>query len=265
MKLKGKRALVTGASSGIGAAFARQLAARGADLVLTARRADRLDALAHELRDQFGVEVTTVPADLSEPEAPARLWEATEGADRRIDILINNAGFGTYQQFVDRPWQHWLDQLQVNVVGLTELTYRFVCSMRERGVGHVLNVSSIGAYLPVPNFATYASGKAYVRNFTEALAQELAGTGVRACCLCPGGTATEFSDVAGQDLSWPAKATMMSAERCARIGLSALLGRRRNIISGLLNTLGMFLLRFVPRRVMVWVAALVMGRPRGAD
>ncbi len=258
MKLDGQRALVTGASSGIGDQLARQLAAKGANLVITARREARLEALADELREQYRVEVTVIPLDLSEPTAPAQLWDATEGQDRPVDILINNAGFGDQRPFVDIPWERSLEQLQVNVVSLTELAYRFIRSMKKRGAGHVLNVSSIGAYLPCPQFATYAAGKAYVRNFTEALAYELKGTGVRACCLCPGGTATEFSEVAGQSLSKVVELTLMSSERCARIGLAALFRGRRNIVSGLFNSLGMFLLRFAPRRLAAWIAAKVL-------
>ncbi len=258
MKLEGQRALVTGASSGIGVELARQLAAGGADLVLTARREDRLEALAGQIREQHHVEVTVIALDLGDPTAPAQLWDATEGQDRPVDILINNAGFGTQRPFVDIPWELSLQQLQVNLISLTELAYRFVCSMKERGAGHLLNVSSIGAYLPCPQFATYASGKAYVRNFTEALAYELKGTGVRACCLCPGGTSTEFSEVAGQSLPKVAQLAMMSAERCARIGLAALFRGRRTIVSGWSNSLGMWLLRFVPRRLAAWIAAKVL-------
>jgi hypothetical protein len=131
--------------------------------------------------------------------------------------------------------------------------------MRERGRGYVLNVSSIGAYQPVPTFATYAAGKAYVRNFTEALAYELADSGVRVCSLCPGGTATEFSEVSGQRISGWVESFMMPADRCARIGLRALFGGRRNVISGFSNKLSCWLLRFLPRRTMVWAAARVMA------
>jgi len=249
---------VTGASSGIGDQLARQLAACGASLVITARRSERLEALAADLRREHGVSVTVIPLDLAEPAAPQQLWDETEGAGQPIDILINNAGFGTLRPLADISWEGTRSQLQVNVVALTELTSRFVKAMRRRGAGYILNVASIGAYLPCPGFATYAAAKAYVRNFTEALAAELKGTGVRACCLCPGGTATEFLQVSGQRSGGLAGAMMMSAERCARIGLRALLRGRRNIVSGWLNSLGMWLLRFVPRRLMPWLAALIL-------
>ncbi|MCC6524870.1 MAG: SDR family oxidoreductase, partial [Polyangiaceae bacterium] len=255
-----RTALVTGASSGIGVALARQLAARGANLVLTARRKDRLDALAEELRTAHGVDVTTVALDLGRPTGPLSLYEATEGAGRPVDILVNNAGFGTQERFARIPWEKSAEQIQLNIVSLTELTRRFLAPMLERGRGHILNVASIGAYMPVPCFATYAAGKAYVRNFTEALASELAGTPVRACCLCPGGTRTEFLEVAGQKATWLVDLALMSPERCARIGLRALFGHRRNIVAGFLYSFMCWSLRFVPRRLAVWLAGLVMGK-----
>jgi hypothetical protein len=260
MDLRGRTALVTGASSGIGVSMARQLAAAGASLVITARRKDRLDALAKELREAHGTDVVTIALDLGKPDAPAALFEATEGAGKPIDVLVNNAGFGTQERFDRMPWAKAAEQIQLNVVSLTELTHRFLGAMLTRDRGHVLNVASIGAYMPVPWYATYAAGKAYVRNFTEAVASELAATNVRVCCLCPGGTRTEFLDVSGQKATWLVNASMMSSDRCARIGLAALFRGRRNIVSGFANSLMCWSLRFVPRRLIVWVAGLVMGK-----
>ena len=260
MDLRGKTALVTGASSGIGVSFARELARRGVNLIITARRAARLEALAEELRAAHGVEVTTVALDLGTTAAPLALYEATEGAGKAVDILINNAGFGTQARFDRMAWTKAAEQIQLNIVSLTELTHRFLAAMLGRGGGHVLNVASIGAYMPVPFYATYAAGKAYVRNFSEALAAELSGTPVRVCCLCPGGTKTEFLEVSGQAETWLVRAALMSADRCARIGLRALFGRRRNIISGYSNKFMCWSLRFLPRRLIVWIAGLVMGK-----
>lgn len=260
MNVKGKTALVTGASSGIGEHFARQLAEGGANLVLTARRTDRLEALASELRERHGVAVSVVGADLSERAAPERLFEATEGAGQPIEILINNAGFGTHDRFVDIPLEVTLPQIQLNITSLTEMTWRFARAMRARKTGYILNVASIGAYLPTPFYAAYAAGKAYVRNFTEAVAFELQGDGVRVCCLCPGATETEFMEVAGHALASWQKKFLMSAERCARIGLRALFGGRRNIVSGWLNAIMMFATRLVPRSAATWIAANLMGR-----
>lgn len=264
MDLKGKRALVTGASSGLGVAFARLLAARGADLVITARRAQNLEALSKELAERHGIEVTVVPLDLSEPTAPAELYAKTEGAGLPVDVLVNNAGGGAHQRFVDMDWERIARQVQLNVVSLTELTHRFARAMLGRGRGWILNVSSIGAYTPTPTYATYSAGKAFVRDVSEAIAYELAGTPVRVCSLCPGGTLTEFHQAAGHQLPGIFKATFQTAEACAEVGLASLFGGRRNVVSGLFNKLSMFLLRFLPRRTIVWVSALTMGKPRDA-
>ncbi|MCS6912860.1 MAG: SDR family oxidoreductase [Myxococcales bacterium] len=260
--LTGKTALVTGASSGIGEAMARELAARGANLVLAARRRDRLEALAREIDTEYQsrVAVHVVVIDLAAPGAARRLFDETEGVGQRIDILINNAGTGYNDLFLNIPWERTAQQMQLNMVALTELSYLFGQCMRRRNEGYILNVSSIGAYAPCPYFATYAAGKAYVRNFSEALSAELADTGVRVCCLCPGVTETEFHLNANQELPPAVKWVTMSARRCARIGLDALLSGRRNVISGYLNSLAMFLLRFVPTRLSTALYGFVMGR-----
>lgn len=258
MDLRGKRALITGASSGIGLCMAHQLAAQGVHVILVARREDRLKKLADELRDTHGVEATALPFDLGDATAPTQLFAQTEGQGTTVDILINNAGFARQCPFADLPWEESQQQLQVNLVALTELTYLFLQPMKERNAGHILNVSSIGAYLPTPGFALYAASKAYVRNFTEALAEELKHTHVNVCCLCPGGTKTEFMDVSGQDLGPVVSMTLMSPERCARIGLRALFRGRRNIVSGWSNSFAMFLLRFLPRRLSTWIAGKIM-------
>ncbi len=256
-------ALVTGASSGIGKAFATQLAARGMALVIAARREAELEALARELRAAHGVRVEVIALDLAAPTAAATLVERIDGLGVTIDVLINNAGFGEHQYFVEQDWERVRQQLQLNIVTLTELTHRFGKAMAARGRGHILNVASIGAYTPCPTYATYAAGKAYVRDFTEAIAFELAPRGVRVCSLCPGGTETSFHQVAGQTVpGWMRATAFMTADRCAGIGLRALFGRRRNVVSGVSNKLGMWLLRFVPRRMIVWIGARSMGKPR---
>jgi len=251
---------VTGASSGIGASFAHELARRGAGLVLTARRKDRLDALAKELTAAHGVPVAVIPADLGERDAARKLFDETVRAGHSVDILINNAGFGTQERFDRIPWEKSAEQIQLNIVSLTELTRLFVSPMLERGRGHILNVASTGAFMPVPFYATYAAGKAYVLSFSLAVASELSHTPVRVCCLCPGGTATEFLDVAGQRAGGLIRATLMSSDRCARIGLRALFAGRRSIVSGIANTLMCWSTRLVPERLVTWVAGLVMGK-----
>jgi short-subunit dehydrogenase len=260
VNLKGRTALVTGASSGLGEAFARRLAAAGADLVITARRAERLEALAAELRAKHGVAVEVLPMDLARAGAATELHARTEGAGRAVDVLINNAGFGVQQRFVDIPWERTAEQLQLNLLSVAELTWRFARAMLARGRGYVLNVASIGAYSPSPDYAAYSASKVFVRDLSEAVAFELAGTGVRVCAVCPGLTRTEFHVVAGHELSPLVRATMMSADRCAAIALSALFRGRRNVITGLVNKLAMFFTRFLPRRVLAWSAALAAGR-----
>lgn len=251
--LAGRRALVTGASSGIGAALARQLAARGADLVITARREERLRALAEELRAGHGVDVQVVVGDLAQPGAAETLYARTEGEGRAIDLLVNNAGLGTWRPFVEVAWERHATTIQVNLVALTHLTHLFVPRMIERRRGHVMNVASIGAFTPCPGFAVYAATKAYVRNMTEALDHELRGTGVRALCVCPGGTRTEFLEQADQVLRPGGDRLLMSAERCAAIAVEKMLAGRRTVVTGLMNALGMWLLRFIPR---AWMPAL---------
>ncbi len=260
--LKGQTALVTGASSGLGVAFARLLAERGADLVITARRKENLEKVAKELGEKYSVKVDVVVLDLSEAGSPEKLWDATEGAGKAIDVLINNAGGGIHQNFIDTEWDRLARQIQLNMTSLTELTHRFAKVMVERKRGHILNISSIGAYTPSPSYATYSAGKAYVRDFTEAVAYELRDTPVRVCSLCPGGTITEFHKAAGHEMSRAFRATFMSAEDCADIGLGALFRGRRNIVSGIFNTLSVFFMRFVPRRILVWATARTMGAPK---
>ncbi len=259
MELRERWALVTGASSGIGTELARQLAGRGMNLVITARREARLQALAEELSTKHGVKVDVIAADLSVRDSAQALFDQTEGAGRQIDVLINNAGFGTLSPFLDKAWEVFDQQMQLNLRTLAQMTHLFATAMKARNCGYLLNVASIGAYLPCPQYATYGAGKAFVRNFTEALAYELRDSGVKVCCLCPGGTRTEFMEVAGHEVAaWQMK-FLMPAETCAAIGLRALFAGRRNIISGYLNSMMMFTLRFLPRRVCVWIADRVMA------
>jgi short-subunit dehydrogenase len=262
-RLAGQRALVTGASSGIGLELARHLAAEGANLVLVARRVDRLEALAAELRAKHGVGVECIGCDLQRPDAARELFEKTEKAGKPVDVLVNNAGFGAYDEFLNVSWETTAGMMQVNMVALTQLQHLFVPAMVSRRAGHVMNVASIGAFMPCPTFAVYAATKAYVRNLTEALDYELKGTGVRAIAVCPGGTSTEFLETAKQELKSGGQAFMMTAERCARIGVNKMLSGRRLVITGLLNTLTMWALRLVPRALLPWLSAVTMSSAVG--
>lgn len=256
-ELSGFRALVTGGSSGIGAAIAKQLASRGADLVLTARRKDALLDVATACA---GVRVDVVTGDLGKDFGPDAVWTAaTVGGP--IDILINNAGFGAFRGFAITEWSRDAEMIQLNMTSLVELTKRFLAQARPRG--YIVNIASIGAYQSVPNMALYAASKAFVRNFTEGLHGELRGTNMSATCVCPGGTKTAFHEVAGAgDYSWIANASMMSAERVAEASVKAMLAKKRNVIPGLINKLSCFGVRLVPRAFASWMAQRVLGKPK---
>lgn len=261
MNLKGQTALVTGASSGLGSCFAEQLAARGVNLVVTARRTELLDKLAADLSGRHGVQVTCLPLDLSEPGSAKTLFEQTEGAGKPVDILINNAGFASFGPFSGMSWETVHEQIKVDILALTELTHRFIQAMQSRNRGYILNVASAVAYVPVPSYAVYAAAKAYVRNLSEALAHELRKTKVRVCCLCPGATRTDFWDSAGhKNLSPLIRAVMSSPERVVKVGLRALFSWRRNVIAGFLNKLIFWMTRFSPRRFLVRIAGALLGK-----
>lgn len=255
----GKTALVTGASSGIGEQVARQLAAAGAHLVLVARRADRLQALATELSAEHGVRADVIAMDLAAPDAAAALHVQTEGSGQRIDILVNNAGFGQEGDFLDIPLEKHLAINHLNMTVLTELSWHFGHSMRQRGAGWIMNVASYGAFTPVPKLAIYAAGKAYVLSLGEAMAEELAPRGVVVSTLCPGGTWTEFTGVAGQTIDGIKKLGMMSAEDVARAGLTGLARGRRVVIPGLTYKLSATLLRSLPSALKVKITDKVMN------
>jgi uncharacterized protein len=271
-ELTGKRALVTGASSGIGAAIAQELAAHGVDLVLTARRRDALEAVAAACTAR-GVRADIVIADLGLPGAATTLWTAARQA-APIDILINNAGFGYFRAFSGADWQRDAELLQLNITSLVELSRRFIddrsrdrsgarTGSAARDRAYLVNIASIGAYQSVPNMALYASSKAFVRNFTEALHDELRGSPISATCVCPGGTRTAFHEAAAAgDYSWIANASMMSAEAVARITLRAMRRGKRNILPGLPNKLAAWSVRLVTRRIASWLAGRILGRPR---
>jgi hypothetical protein len=259
--LAGMRALVTGASSGIGAAIARELAARRVDLVLTARRQDALAEVAAACHD---VKVDVVTADLGKPGAAAKLWDAA-AASRPIDIVVNNAGFGYLSPFAQARWERDAEMIQLNMTSLVELARRFVDANRARR-GYLLNIASIGAYQAVPNMALYGATKAFVRDFTEALHDELAGSELSATCVCPGGTRTAFHEVAGAgNYGWLAKRSMKNADEVAAYAVRAMIRRKRIAIPGLMNKLSCWGVRLVPRRFASWLARRLMGRPRAGS
>lgn len=255
----GKWALVTGASSGIGKAFAEELAAAGAYLILTARRRDRLEELSRLLVAKHRIRVEILPVDLDDPGVPQKLFDfcrSKNGMD--VEILIANAGFGAYGEFYRSDLARHLEMIQVNCSSVVALTRLFLPGMIDRRRGYVLTVASTAAFQAVPYLSTYAATKAFDLLFSEGLAEEVRPYGVRVCCLCPGSTATEFHDVAGQPAR--TKHRQESAAKVARTGLRALLAGKSYVISGLGNYLGAHSQRLVPRRLVTRVAAR-MFRP----
>ena len=251
--LRDRWALVTGASSGIGADVARELAVRGAHLVLVARREERLRALADELEKAHGVRTRVVAMDLAAPEAPRLLHEQMTREGIAVDVLVNNAGFGVFGPFLDVPWERDRQMLELDVLALVHLTKRFASDMRARGFGRVLQVASIGAFQPSPTYATYSAAKAFVQSFGEALACELRGTGVSVTVVSPGVTETEFFAVAGQQRSLFQRLTVMSSAKVARSAVRALERGRPLVVPGFANAMTAWSMRLLPRR---WQASL---------
>jgi len=259
-RLNGRTALVTGASGGLGADFARQLAARGANLVLVARRQEELGRVAAGIEKEYAVRAQAVVCDLAVADAPQKLFDLLKQQTVTVDILVNNAGFGIYGDFADVPWERELAMLQIDVLALTHLTKLFVRDMRTRRRGYILQVASIGAYQPSPTYASYSAAKAYVLSMGEALNYELRGSGVSVTVISPGVTRTEFLKVAGQAPSRYQRLMMMDSSAVARIGIDALLQRRPSVIPGFLNNLLALGTRFMPRRWQAAAASLLMTK-----
>ena len=249
----GKWALVTGASAGIGQALAEQLAAGGANLVLTARRKDRLEQLARRLSMKHAIRGEVFAADLSNATAPDEIFTFTRERGIDVDVLVNNAGFGVYGPFSGAGLPRQLEMVRVNVAAVVHLTYLFLPLMIERHRGFILIVASTAAFQGVPYISTYAATKAFDLHFAEGLAEEVRGSGVKVTALCPGSTATEFQAVAGQ----PAHTYGLkeSAEKVAGVGLKALARGKTCAISGVHNWIGVEGQRLAPRWVVPRIAA----------
>jgi len=240
----GRTALVTGASSGIGADIARELAKRGANVILVARRVEKLEALAAEL-SAVGVQATVAPCDVTD--AAAR--EALAAAHTEVDILVNNAGLGVFGLFADSEWKNVEQMLAVNITALTHLTHLFAKPMAARGHGTIMLVASTIAFQPVPLFAVYAATKAYVLSLGEALNLEYAKSGVKFTTLCPGITQSEFFEVAAQKKSMMVEKLMMSSATVAKVGVDAMAAGKGTVVAGLANTIVAFSTRLSPRSV----------------
>ena len=248
--------LITGASSGIGEVFARRLAARGRNVLLVARSEEKLVTLCNELGRSNSIRAQHVALDLSLPESPARLFEETKKRGLSIDLLVNNAGFGSFGDFAKADLARELNMIDLNVKALVELTYRFLQPMRERKQGAIINVASTAAFQGVPFMATYAATKAFVLSFSEALWEENRPHGIKVMALCPGVTETNFFEAAhGQKP--PARASQ-TPEEVVDTALRGLARGKSHIISGWINRAMTESERLVPRSLVTRMAGRMM-------
>jgi uncharacterized protein len=248
--------VITGASSGIGAELSRELARRGYDLTLVARRRSRLDELASELRNAHDIHVDVETCDLADADDRKRLIETLRGGARDVVGLCNNAGYGSVGTFAELDLEREVGEVRLNVEALVELTGAFVGDLLERGEGAVLNVASTASFQPLPGMATYAATKAFVRSFSEAVHAELAGSGVSVTVLCPGFTETEFAEVAGAG-SFEAKMPsfiVLDAKDVAREAIDGMQSGTRSVVPGYLHKAHAFSSRFVPNTLLLPIA-----------
>jgi short-subunit dehydrogenase len=259
MQRTGKTAMVTGASAGLGVHFARLFAREGHDVVLVARRRDKLDEVAAELRTRSGTHAAVIAADLADPQAPRYIRDEIVRAGVEVDFLVNNAGFGTSGEFVKLDIERELEMVDVNIKAIMHLTRLFLPAMVTRGSGRILNIASGAGFVPGPYMATYYASKAFVVRFTEALAYELRGTGVTATASCPPATATEFAAIAGAESSALFKGMADPAE-VASHSYRARTAGKTIAIPGMKNKLSIQSLRLSPRSMTRAVAAR-LNRP----
>src|ERR1700674_3136082 len=257
----GKWALITGASAGIGVAFAQELASGGTNLVLTARRKDRLEELTRRLTAAHKVSTEVIAVDLADSKAPEKIFAFTKGKGIEIDLLINNAGFGQYGEFPSVEKQRLLDMVQVNCHAVVHLTRLYLPEMVARHRGDLLIVASTASFQAVPYISTYAATKAFDLLFAEGLAEEMKPHGIRVCALCPGSTDSEFHEVAGQTDIAASMRSQETAEKVARTGLRALAAGKSYVIFGMGNYLGAHSQRLAPRRMVSRIIA-GMFRPK---
>ena len=246
---KGRTALITGASAGIGQEMARVFAAHGFDVVLVARRKERLETLGREIETRFGVKAHVVTADLADPAAPRRIYDEMTARAIKIDALVNNAGYGLSGFFEHNPWKKHADFLQVMIASLSELCHLFAPDMARHGFGRIINVASLAGHLPgVAGGTLYAASKSFVIKFSESLSHEYEGRNVYVTALCPGFTYSEFHDVSGSRaaVSEFPSFMWMSAEQVAREAYAAVMTGKPVIINGVVNKFIALLVRFLP-------------------
>jgi short-subunit dehydrogenase len=256
-----KTALITGASSGLGYELAHIHAQHGGNLVLVARRLHILNEVKIDLEKRHGVSVFVIAKDLSQPKAALEVYQLIKSMDIRIDYLINNAGFGLYGMFTETDWEKEDQMIQLNMATLTHFCKLFIPDMTDRGFGRILNIASTAAFQPGPLMSVYFATKAYVLHFSEALSNELRGTGIRVTASCPGPTATEFQQTAGLDASRMMKfVPLVKAKDVARRDYRRMISGKRVSIHGFANVIVIFLLRFSPRALVLAATRLIMAK-----
>jgi short-subunit dehydrogenase len=260
MELHDKWALVTGASSGIGVDIAGELARHGMNLVLVARRQDRLELTATRLRRDHAVQVETQACDLQVPGAAAMLFERMQSGGRDISVLVNNAGFGVHGDFLGQDPEKLAGMIQLNVLAVVEMTQVFGRVMAEQGGGRILQVASIAGLAPLPSYAVYAATKSFVLNFSEAISLELRDRKVSVTVLMPGVTWTEFFEVSGQETTTYSRIFGMSSADVAKIGVKAMLAERSSVIAGWRNWLSITLSSVFPRHIRAWMTWQMMKK-----
>ncbi len=255
-------ALVTGASKGIGKEIARQLAEGGWPLLLVARSANLLSAIKTEFEASYRVEVQTFAADLSLPEVPSQILAHCQQNSMRVQILVNNAGFGVWEKFEKASFEEMDAMNALNVNALLRMCHTFVPALRKNPKAWIMNVASLGAYQPLPNMALYGAGKAYVRSFTYALRAELKDSPISVTCLSPGSVTSDFAERAGsQQVIEANKRVTMTAAKCARIALKAMFRGKAETIPGWYNGLGALLTRFISTKMATKAAGRIMHKP----
>jgi short-subunit dehydrogenase len=250
------KALVTGASGGLGLEFATRLAQAGYDLVLVARSQSKIEEAAAHLQSTFGIRAQAVAMDLAQSGSAARLAAAVPDCD----VLVNNAGFANNGKFFELDAGDILEEVQLDVVTLTELCRAYLPKMLARGDGKIMNVASTAAFLPGPNMAVYYASKAYVLSFSEALAEEVKGTGVTVTAFCPGATATGFHERARMQSTPLFRVPAANAARVAKAGVDGMMRGKRVVVPGLANKLVALFLKFTPRRLLLTISAKAVER-----
>jgi short-subunit dehydrogenase len=256
-----RTALITGASAGFGVEFAKNFAKDGHDLVLVARRLDRLNSLAEELREKNKIQVRVLGKDLSNTEDVQSIYDILKKVNVHVDYLVNNAGLGDFGNFHESEWMKQVQMIEVNIKALTKLTYLFMRPMVEKGYGKILNVASVAAFQPGPLMAVYFASKAYVLSFSEAISNELKGTGVTVTILCPGASESEFLTVAKLDESKLFRRKRVpSSKEVADYGYRKMMEGSMTVIPGFANKLGVMATRIVPRKLVLNMVRKIQER-----